>query len=71
VRRVAGDQLQAVRDGHGRDHWIATAYRPSNAIQVAGDQPSQIGRGLIEREDLLRGDGVAKGLDAARTADPG
>ena len=53
MRRVAGDQLQAVRDGQGSDHRIATADWSPDTVEIAGDLPSKIGGGLVEKEDVL------------------
>ena len=68
--RVAGRELEAMNNGDGRDHGIASADRPSDPIEIAGDLPSKVGGGLVEDEDFLQGDGVAKSLDTARSPDP-
>ena len=54
---VAGDQLQAVRQGDGGDHRIGQADGLADALQFAGDAASQLGGGLVEGEDFFGGDG--------------
>ena len=55
---VAGDQLEAVLDGDGGDHWIGQADAVPGAFQVAGNPPCQFGGSSIEDDDLLQGDGI-------------
>jgi hypothetical protein len=70
VGHVAGGQLQTVRDGKRRDHWIATANRPTDTIQIASYLSRQISGGLVKYEDFFPNNSVAKGLDTVQSPDP-
>ena len=69
MRCVPCDQLQAVRDGYGRNHWVASADGSPDVVQVPGNLSRQVSSVLIEEKNSLRGDGVSEGLDTIQFSD--
>ena len=53
---VAGDELQAVRQGDGGDHRVGQADGLADAFELASDAARQLGGGLVEGDDFFRGD---------------
>jgi hypothetical protein len=48
VHHVAGNQLQAMRDGDGGNHRIAAADRLADPVEIAGDVAGEVSAGLVE-----------------------
>src|SRR5512135_2025685 len=63
VGRVAGDQFQAVLQGNGCDHRVSPSDGSADPFQFPLDPPRQLGRALVEREDLFRSDLGQEGLE--------
>lgn len=66
VGGVSSYEFQAIPDSNRRDHGIATAYGPSDAIEVASNPPSEVGGVLVEGQYLFSGDCVSKRLNTFR-----
>jgi hypothetical protein len=48
MRNVARRQLEAVRQSHGRNHWVCKPDRLARAVEIAPNSASQLGGRLPE-----------------------
>src|SRR5208283_3785562 len=64
---VSCDQLEAVRQGNGRDHGIGKADGLTRTFQFAADDAGQLGGGLVERDHFLGRNRGEEGLELSRS----